>query len=193
MNLPPAIIFINTDINDGVKSTLQTQLYLNEIMSDAEFDARVVADPSYPLVVHANNLRIMVVRQNFRDYTNRTLADVVMFYNQGQITVEKNNFGPPKLSLPIQRLNIWALLRGADSSFVVILPRSSPCSRSTCCHCQKPTDISNLGFPGNCGCLPPNHGVGGIVGEELSASDASGVHLPNCDNEYNNKDFINRK
>lgn len=193
MNLPPAIIFINADINDGVKSTLQTQLYLNEILTDTEFDARVAVEPSYPDQIHLNNLRVMVVRQNFRDYTNRTLADVVMFYNQGQITVEKNKFGPPKLSLPIQRLNIWALLRGAGSDFVVILPHS-PCPPPHCtCSCHEPTDISNLGFPHNCGCLPPNTGMGGIVGEELRASDATGVHLPNCDNEYNNKDFINRK
>ena len=188
MNMPPAIIFINSDINDGIQSTLQKQLFINETMSGNEFDARVAVDPNYPTVIHGNNLRILVIRQNFRDYTNRTLADVVIFYNQGQVTIEKNNFGPPGLSLPIQRLDIWALLRGAGSSFVVILPHT-PCRPNQHCHCCK-NDGSGVSL---CGCLPPNHGMGGIVGEELMASDASGVHLPNCDNIYNNPDFINRK
>jgi hypothetical protein len=187
MNLPSAIIFINADINDGVKSTLVTQLYINESMSDVEYDKRLAVDPWYPQKVHFMNLRILVIRQNFRDYTNRESADVVIFYNQGQATIEKNKFGPPGLSLPIQRLDIWALLRGAGSANVVILPHT-PCKPQKHCNCDCKSDSISL-----CGCLPPQHGMGGIVGEELSASDASGVHLPNCDNIYNNPDFINRK
>lgn len=187
------IAFINAEINNNVRATLQSQLYLTEIISDTEFDARVVADPSYPFQIHANGLRIMVVRQNFRDLTNRSLADVVMFYSHGLINIECNKYGPPKLALPIFKLNIWELLRGAGSDLVTTLPASRPCSPRPCSSsCQQPTDISNLGFPFNCGCLPPNHGLGGIVWEELMATDASGVHLPNCDNIFNNKDFINR-
>src|ERR1700690_4319644 len=188
MNIPGAIIYINADSNDGVKLTLKTQLYLDEIIDGYEFDARVVAVPSYPNLIHLNNLRVLIIRPNFRDYINRTLADVVMFYNQGQITIEKNNFGPPKLSLPIQRLNIWELLRGAVSSFVVILPHTSNRRTKGCGCLELPTDISNLGFPHNCGCRDFNHSVGGIVGEELNASDESGVNLSNCDRESNNKD-----
>lgn len=175
MNIPTAIIFINAEINDGVKSTLQTQLHLDEIMDFEEFNARVSLDPNYPTVVHLQGYRIMVVVPNFRDYTNRTLADLVLFYNQGQVVIEKNKFGPPGLSLPIQRINIFDLLRAVKSQYVTILPPEAnrPCRPNCNCHhgCSR--------------CL------GGIVVDQLA--DASGVHCPNPDNIYNNPDFINRK
>ena len=174
MPLPPAIVFVNADITDGIKSVLSTQLFINETMSDTEFDARVKADPNYPTNVHLRGLRIMVIRQSFQDLTNRNLADLVLFIKQGQAIVEKNNFGPPGLSLPIARLNIYDLLRFNNSKYVITLPNIPP-------------------SPSHCNCMPNNFGPGGIVGEELRADDSSGVHAANCDNEYNNPDFINRK
>lgn len=164
MNLPPAIIFLNADINDTVKNTLTTQLFINESMTFDEFNARVAADPNYQSNVHGQGLRILVILPTFRDFTNRALADVVLFYNQGQVTVEKNNLGPPGLSLPIQRINIYALLRDVGSSSVVILPITS---------------------------TKPPRSLGGIVVDQLA--DSSGVHDPNPDNIYNNPDFLNRK
>jgi hypothetical protein len=183
--LPPAIIFINSDellqrpdgyyqdgyivngdgyINSLTKQTLVTQLYLSETMTFKEFNSRVASDPNYARVVHLQGYRILVILPNFYDTTNRNLADMVLFYNQGQVTVLKNNFGPPGLSLPIQRINIYTLLRDVGSSSVVILPITA---------------------------TNPPRTLGGIVVDELA--DASGVHDPNSDNEYNNPDFINRK
>jgi hypothetical protein len=170
MPLPTAIIFINADINAGIQSTLKSQLHLNDIMSDKEFDARVQADPNYPQNVHLQGLRILVIRQNFQDVTNRNLADVVLFVKQGQATVEKNNFGPPGLTLAISRINIYELLRYNNSQYVVTIPPPPPPQPA-------PTSLT--------------YGIGGIVVDELV--DSSGVHLPNPDNEYNNPDFINRK
>jgi hypothetical protein len=171
MNLPPAIVFINADIDNQIRATLTTQLFLNEVMSDTEFDSRVSADPNYPINVHLQGLRILVVRQNYQDFTNRTLADVVIFVNQGQAVVEKNNFGPPGLSLPIARLNIYALLRSVGSSFVVILPGTSAAE-------TEEDELEEL------------VGIGGIVGEELSAGiPGSLVEDPD---EDDNIDFINR-
>lgn len=143
MSLPPAIIFINADAVDGyafdgyniidgyipaspdgyTKYALMTQLFINEFMTDKEFDARVVADPNYPEIVHLQNLRILVARENYRDYTNRELADLVLFYSHGLVKIEKNKFGPPGLTLPLERINIYALLREVGSTFVVILPK----------------------------------------------------------------------
>lgn len=164
MNLPPAIIFLNADINDIVKNTLTTQLFISESMTFSEFNARVAVDPNYPDNVRSQNLRILVILPTFRDTTNREMADLVLFYNQGQVVVEKNRFGPPGLSLPIDRINIYDLLRDVGSQYVVILPVTST--------------------------SPPRR-LGGIVVDQLA--DASGVHDPNTDNIYNNPDFINRK
>lgn len=164
MRTPPAIIFINAEINDAIKATLTTQLFLDETMSFDEFNSRVDGDPNYPSIVHLQGRRVMVVVPDFHDHTNRTLADLVLFYNQGQVTVEKNNYGPPGLSLPIFKINIFDLLRDVKSKYVKILPITS---------------------------TKPPRSLGGIVVDQ--GADSSGVHDPNPDNEYNNTDFINRK
>lgn len=172
MQPPPVIFFVNADLNDKSVSTLQTQLYINDTMTDAEFDARVAADPNYPAIVHLQDLRILVIRKDFHDLTNRTLADVVIFVKQGLATILKNNFGPPGLSLPIERLNMYALLRAVGSPNVAILPQNPP----------PPTDNSGLPF---------ESGLRGIFA--IEAKDSSGVYQANPDNEFNNPDFINRK
>ncbi len=111
MQIPSAIIICNNDMSQTTKNVFVNQLYINESMSGSEFDARLVADPNYATVVHLNKLRILVYRDDFRDYTNRTIADVVFFYKNGLATILKNNFGPPELSLNIERFYIYQLLR----------------------------------------------------------------------------------
>lgn len=172
MSLPAAIFFVNADINEGIRTTLMNQLFIDEALTDVDFDARVQVEPEYPSLIHLNGLRIMVLRQNFRDYTNRNLADVVMFVKQGLVAIEKNNFGPPGLTFPIDRINMYELLRYVGSNQVVILPVTA----------TKPPHACGYG----CGfCL------GGILA--IQSSDTSGVHCPNPDRESNNIDFINRK
>lgn len=177
--LPPAIIFVNADINDAIKSTFTTQLYINETMPFSEFNARVAVSPTYPATVHLQNQRILVILPTFHDFTNRTLADVVLFYNQGQVTIEKNNFGPPGLSLPLDRVNIWELLRAVRSKYVIIL---SGCESMRCWSCD---------FPFRCDKCHTFSGIRTCV--SCCGDCVSTVHLPNCDNEYHNHDFINRK
>jgi len=164
MNLPAAIIFINGDFNLLTKTTITTQLYLTEIITKTQFDARVAADPNYPTTINLNSFRVLVVLPSFQDLVNRTLADLVLFYSQGMVYVERNKFGPPGLTLPIDRLNIYDLLRNVGSANVVILPPTS---------------------------TKPPRSLGGIVVDQLA--DASGVHDANPDNLANNTDFINRK
>lgn len=170
MLLPAAIIFINADMTASQIKNFEKQLYINETMSGTEFDARVVADPNYPEIVHGQDLRILVIRPDFRDYTNRELADVAMFVKQGLVAVEKNKFGPHDLTYQQDRLNIWQLLRAAESPEVVTLPEPIarpiyPCDR-------------RLGY-----------GLGGIFAIELQGT---GI-CPNPDTERNNEAFINRK
>src|SRR6185312_17304571 len=113
MNLPPAIIFINSDLNDTSKATLRSQLNINQIITGKEFDDVVAVDPTFPDQIHLNGVRILVIRNEFYPYPNYNLADVVVFLKQGLAAIQKNNLGPPKLALPLNRLNIYTLLRGA--------------------------------------------------------------------------------
>ena len=146
MRIPPAIIFINGDItypptlpipqvlgadpslfigadpSQDELTKLQGQLQIDETMTKGEFDARVAADPNYPAIVHLQYLRILVILDSFQDLNNRNLADVVIFVKQGIASIEKNNFGKPGLSLDMQRLNIYELLRYNGSKNVVIVP-----------------------------------------------------------------------
>ena len=160
MGLPGAVIFINSDeltreidgyfftdgyYQDGYKvnpdgyinsitlGILKSQLYINESMTFKEFNDRVAFDPNYPNIIRLQGQRILVILQWMRDYTNRDLADIVLFYTHGQVVVEKNKFGPPGLSLPANRINIYTLLREVGSSAVVILPPEAfkkPCNSS---------------------------------------------------------------
>ncbi len=122
MLMPSVILFVNGDLNDTLQNNLTRQLEINDTMSLAEFNARVAADPNYPAVVHLNNLRIMVILPTFQDTTNRNLADIVLFVKQGLASVEKSNFGPPGLTLDIQRLNIWNLINGIKGNNTACFP-----------------------------------------------------------------------
>lgn len=171
---PSAIIFINADLNDITKNKLTSQLLINETINFSEFNARVTADPNYKTIVGLNGLRVLVILPTFQDYTNRELADLVMFYSHGQVNIEYNRFGPPNVSYPLDRVNIYELLRSVGSANVVILPETGyaycSCKCKICCSCKK---------------------LGGIVVDQLA--DNSGVHSANCDNEAHNTAFINRK
>lgn len=149
MNIPPAIFFLNGDItyppiqpppqevgsdpslyigdSDPLNkisevTNFQKQLDITETMTKQEFDLRVATDPNYPNIVHLQGLRILVILDSFQDEVNRNLADVVMFVKQGIVTVEKNKFGPPRLSFDMQRINVFQMLRAVHSPNVVIVP-----------------------------------------------------------------------
>lgn len=105
---PAAIIFVNNDLTDNVRSMLVRQLHINEVIDGYVFDDRVTADPYYTRLVKANNQRIMVVR-SFRELENRTLADVVIFVAHGLAAIEENKFGPRCQTYPVVDLT-WGKL-----------------------------------------------------------------------------------
>lgn len=211
-SLPPAIFFINGDITYPTSPTfigsnpssptsyagfseltnLQTQLFIDDTMTKDEFDARVAADPNYPTIVHLQGYRILVILPTFQDGYNRQYADVVMFLHQGLADIEKNNFGPPFQDWDLQRVNMYELLRANHSHAVVILPFYAMPTCESCnypFYCDKCHTFSGIRICGGCegGC---KCGCGLIDNQGISSSP---VHLPNCDNEYHNKSFINRK
>lgn len=173
MNLPSAIIFVNADSGSQAQNTLKNQLNMDSLITGDEFDARVAIDPNYPIIIHLTNQRVLVVRTTFQDHTNRQFADVVLFVKGGQATVLENNYGPPGLSFTVDRINLFNLLADIKK----LSCRSFSCHKCNCgckCNCFKhlPVAIQKL---------------------LIDPYDISGVHNANCDNIFNNPDFINRK
>ena len=164
MKLPSAIIFINSDLNDITIESLTTQFQISEKMDFSEYNARVEADPNYPHIVHNMKSRILVILPTLQDLTNRDTADLVLFYTKGQVVVEKNKFGPPGLSLPLSRINVFDILRYVKS------PNVAPAAHDA---------------------RPGNKKIRGIFA--IESNDTSGVHEPNPDNLMNNEAFVNRK
>jgi len=224
-NPPPAIIFINGDINYPPSSgdpvfigsipsettsyasvseltTLQIQLFINDTITKAEFDARVASDPNYPAIVHLQNLRVLVILEKhvaFCEIDNLELSDVVLFLHQGLADIERCHFGPPRQNFEVQRLNIYEILRAVHSPNVVILPGwCGFAGGGDCCtacnypfYCDGCHTFSGMrkcrkcGCDCKCGCICQLIDNQGIV--------SSPVHLPNCENEYHNPPFIHRK
>jgi hypothetical protein len=215
-SLPSAIFFINGDISYPPKppffpgtdpkaptntlTILQTQLFIDDTMTKAEFDARVAADPNYPTIIHLQNLRILVIVPLYNDgYTymnlpNMQFADVVMFLHQGLADVEFNRFGPPCQNYEVQRMNMYALLRAAQSPNVVILPFNALPHCNSCNYpffCDRCHTFSGIRICNSCGCGCQCGCTSGLVDNQGRRIGI--IHAPNCDNEYHNPDFINRK
>lgn len=222
-SLPPAIFFINGDItypppnppgffigadpnnpqSDAGPSelqTIQTQLFIDDTMTKAEFDARVAADPNYPLIVHLQMLRILVIVPQYNDgyhymaVPNIEFADVVLFLHQGLADVEKNHLGPPGKNYDIQRMTMYSLLRAAHSHNVVTLPFDA---LPHCHECNFPFFCDRCHtFSGMKVCPQCRHGCGcgcGTVLVDNQGLKSGVIHAPNCDNEFHNRDFIKRQ
>jgi len=223
-SLPPAIFFINGDINypptppyfpgtdpkapTNTLTILQTQLFIDDTMTKSEFDARVASDPNYPTIVHLQGLRILVIVPEYSDgyghyqphhhphinVSNVQYADVVMFLHQGLADIEKNHFGPPGQSYEIQRINMYELLRAVGSPNVVILPFFTMPHCNSCnypFYCDRCHTFSGIKICGGCGCGCQCGCSCGLIDNQGIRS--SNISAPNCDNEYHNPDFINRK
>lgn len=100
-----AIIVVNADLSDSVKSTIITQLFIDEDMNGEEFDALLEADPTYPSQIHLQQKRILIVRPLTDDF-DRSAVDFVLFIKAGLACVEKTKYGPPGVTLQLDRLNI---------------------------------------------------------------------------------------
>lgn len=106
--VPPAIVFVNNDLTPAVQNWLENQLHIDETMDGYTFDQYITADPDYSTSVRLDNRRIMVIR-DFRETTNRTEADVVLFISHGLAKVEYNKFGPPGQTYKVLNLH-WGQL-----------------------------------------------------------------------------------
>lgn len=105
---PAAVIFVNQDLTPNVQAAIQRQLYINDTITGTEFDLRVATDPNYVNVVHANGLRVLVIRP-FTELTNRDLADIVLFIKAGLASVEMTKVGPPAQTYAVEHMYLSQL------------------------------------------------------------------------------------
>jgi hypothetical protein len=201
---------------------LVTQLFIDDTMTKIEFDARVAIDPSYPVVIHLRGMRILVIVPEYYDELNRHLADVVMFFHQGMIDVESNRLawplygtpcssscegdgyghkhhpeaglGPPARCYDAQRINMYELIRaGRKHGNCAEIPwnafRCDQCDYPF--FCDRCHTFSGMKICGSCKC-DCICGCGGSLIDNQGIK-VGIVHAPNCDNEYHNRNFINRK
>lgn len=112
MSFPGAVIFVNSNVSSQVLETLKRQLFITETISYDELNQRVSDDGYYLSKIKSNSERILC--QIDFTQTNRDNADVVIYISLGLAYIEKNNFGPPGLSLSVDRLYIHSLLRYND-------------------------------------------------------------------------------
>ena len=174
---PPAVLGADPSLYIGAQplmriselTNFQQQLNIDDTMTKQEFDARMVADPEYAKIIHLHGMRILVLLDSFDNVTHRNLADVVLFVKQGTISVQKNKFdydhfyeydedwdsyrghkGRPRLTLDMQRLNVYELLRYNHSKNVATVPdfavdRFRRCETGVfgceCDHCRKRSDF----------------------------------------------------
>jgi len=221
-SMPPAIIFINGDITYNAQpppnppnldvfigsipnnpqsyitssselNTLQIQLNITDTITKDEFDARLDVDPNYGTVIHLQGLRVLVILPTFHNMTHRHHADVIMFLHQGLADIEMNRFGECGKSIEMQRFTIYDILRAAGSHNVINLPDGHG---SNCCnecnypfYCDRCHTFSGIKIHGECG----GNCMCGCDLIDNQGRKISPIHLPNCDREFNNKDFINRK
>ncbi len=106
--VPAAVILVNNDLVDQARDWIVKQLHINEAISGTTFDERILDDPNYINTIKQLNQRILVIR-DFREVTNRTLFDVVIFVKNGLAAIEQNNFGPPGQTVPVLNL-YWGQL-----------------------------------------------------------------------------------
>jgi hypothetical protein len=105
---PSAIIFINTDLTNSVKTFIMRQLHINEAIDGYVFDERLAANSNYSNIIHQFDIRLLVLRSH-AETTNREQADIVLFFKNGLVCVEENKYGPPGITFPVVNLTLGKL------------------------------------------------------------------------------------
>ena len=109
MSFPGGVIFVNSDISSQVLEVLKRQLFIGETIDYGVLNSNVENDGYYLDKLKLNSERVLCIIDFTQD--NRDNADVVIYIKHGLAYIEKNNFGPPGLALPVDKLYIHALLR----------------------------------------------------------------------------------
>lgn len=108
MQNPGGVIFLNSDTPEQPLSVVQRQLFIDETIDLNEFNSRISNDQDYSSKIRTAGTRILVLI-DYSSIVNRDLADVVIYVKFGLAYVQKNNFGPPGLSIPVDRMYLQKL------------------------------------------------------------------------------------
>lgn len=107
MKYPGGIIFVNSNISSQVLETIQKQLFIHQTI---DFNAFVDGYSDYKYLTTSNNERVLVLIEDFTNVDKREIADVVIYVSSGLAYILKNNFGPPGLTLQVDKFYIHKLL-----------------------------------------------------------------------------------
>jgi len=117
----PAIIYCNIDLSTSVLNTITTQLFIKIVLTGDQFDQNIILGDGYYISdIYANRERILVLR-DLQDFTNRSFADVVVFFKNGLASILNNRYGPPGKTYTINNLYLNQLFTCA------------PCCPDWCC------------------------------------------------------------
>jgi hypothetical protein len=111
---PGAAVMVNNDLSASVQNRLQIQLHIDETIDGQELDLRIAADPSYIHNIRALQQRLLVMR-DFRETTNRSEMDVVIFVRESMVYLEKNCFGPTGQAFALSNI-YWGQLGIFDTN-----------------------------------------------------------------------------
>ena len=113
---PSKIIFVNDDLSDQVKGVLVAQLEITQVLSGADFDAKVLANPNFTnqFKLDPANGSLLVIR-SLRDQTNRQLCDYCLFVKNGMASVLYQKSGRPERTLSITALTLASLINTKNS------------------------------------------------------------------------------
>ena len=107
--VPAAAVLVNNDLVSSVRSLIATQLHINIVQTAAEFEAAVNLDSEFIDNVRRAGKRLMVIRDADDHEPQQRNFDVVLFYKNGLISVQQNNFGPPGATFQVPKLH-WGQL-----------------------------------------------------------------------------------
>jgi hypothetical protein len=101
------LAFANNDLVPQVQGVLTSQLFLDEIISLTEFNARVASTPDYPIIIHQNDIHLLVLDTYYNLTIDRSVFDFCFFMKDGQAAVlHCHGYGAPGISFPIAYLTI---------------------------------------------------------------------------------------
>jgi hypothetical protein len=120
-NLKSFIAIINDNITDSITTTVSKQLFVNEVITIADFDFRMKNNPNYIEIVHGTNQRVLV-KANFSDslyHTYKCMVDMCLFCKNGLMYIEKNKLGSEGEIFQIKDIQVFTLIHKRRLEFNV--------------------------------------------------------------------------
>lgn len=112
---PSAIIYINHELSEQVKSAIQRQLFIHQTFTVNDFDDLLLSDGYYINEVRGKNKRILVIADYSQTLENKDVADVILTFKNGLLYVLDNKVGPPGITMNTSSISINKLFYRLDN------------------------------------------------------------------------------